>query len=322
MRVDPVPPGSQYCPDGGKIITAWVDSNPDGQLDGDEKAATSHVCNGPSGALIWVPIDKDQQAQRNTGYYVISDAPVVVHLPTEGDLPTDLKVGDTVGVQGIGKGGWTIAQNDGQVVEETPPSQSPLKQWSSVASSSLGDKLVAAASDGGVYTSTDGGSSWTEETEGLPAGGNWAAVASSADGKVLVAAAQPSSGGRIYVRREVRPGIVGWADTGTIDPTEGGWHSLASSADGRVLVAAANLALFWSDNYGADWHSVFGSAVGWGPVAVSPDGSTVVVEERVSSKLLTIDVSSGWVVDSAGTRTGGVEIDSLLCHWRQSSRRR
>merc|ERR1711998_695852 len=61
------------------------------------------------------------------------------------------------------------------------------KDWSAVASSSDGSKLVAAERLGNLWTSTDSGSSWTEH----PLGGTdgWSAVASSSDGSKLLAAA-------------------------------------------------------------------------------------------------------------------------------------
>ena len=100
--------------------------------------------------------------------------------------------------------------------------------WTSVASSSDGAKLVAAAGDllniDYVYTSVDSGATWTQTGTAQA----WTSVASSADGTKLVAA---SEGGGIYT--SVDSGAT-WTQTGTAQA----WTSVASSADGTKLVAA------------------------------------------------------------------------------------
>ena len=67
----------------------------------------------------------------------------------------------------------------------------PVTNWSSVASSADGGKLIAAVGNpfgppGHVYTSTNSGATWAPTTAPIT---NWASVASSADGTRLVAAA-------------------------------------------------------------------------------------------------------------------------------------
>ena len=74
---------------------------------------------------------------------------------------------------------------------------SPFLNWSSIASSASGNKLVAGAANSGgmagsIQTSVDGGQIWTSNN--VPKL-NWSAVASSADGTKLLAA---STDGRIY----------------------------------------------------------------------------------------------------------------------------
>src|SRR5271157_1829237 len=64
----------------------------------------------------------------------------------------------------------------------------PTNDWSSIASSADGGKLVATdsgAGDGLIYTSSDGGTNWGPTS--APAS-YWSSVASSADGSTLVAA--------------------------------------------------------------------------------------------------------------------------------------
>jgi hypothetical protein len=71
----------------------------------------------------------------------------------------------------------------------------PYLEFTSVASSADGTRLVAAAF-GGIYTSINSGASWVSNS--VPAY-NWFSVASSADGGMLVVAAEPGTGVPIYV---------------------------------------------------------------------------------------------------------------------------
>ena len=59
------------------------------------------------------------------------------------------------------------------------------RNWSSVASSSDGTKLVAVVNGGQIYTSINSGVSWTPRESSR----NWYSVASSSDGTKLVAVA-------------------------------------------------------------------------------------------------------------------------------------
>ena len=62
--------------------------------------------------------------------------------------------------------------------------------WVGLASSADGLKLTAAAWDGGIWQSKDGGSTWINISPGLY---NWVSIASSADGNHLIAAESSGS---------------------------------------------------------------------------------------------------------------------------------
>jgi len=72
----------------------------------------------------------------------------------------------------------------------------PSTNWTAVASSADGNKLVAAAYGGLIYTSTNSGDTWTQCTNAPDEG--WESVASSADGTTLVAVAYNNGNGSIY----------------------------------------------------------------------------------------------------------------------------
>jgi hypothetical protein len=73
--------------------------------------------------------------------------------PTSLDLPANANLGDVVQIAAVGTGAWNAL--------ETEPiwtlMGAPVAQWISVASSAEGNQLVAVASAGGIYTSTNAG---------------------------------------------------------------------------------------------------------------------------------------------------------------------
>lgn len=107
----------------------------------------------------------------------------------------------------------------------------PIANWSSVASSEDGRKLVAVdASGGGIYISPDAGATW--QITSAPSN-SWSSVACSANGKRLVAAAGGwSSWGPIYLSDN--SGAT-WYKANVPDAY---WYDVAMSADGTKIVAA------------------------------------------------------------------------------------
>ena len=90
--------------------------------------------------------------------------------------------------------------------------------------------LAATISGGGIYTSSNGGASWTQQTSAPSA--NWTSIDSSSDGSKLVAVV---NGGGIYTSSNYG---VTWVQQ-TNAPVRS-WSSIASSGDGTKLAAAIN----------------------------------------------------------------------------------
>ncbi|MGP8220618.1 MAG: WD40/YVTN/BNR-like repeat-containing protein [Limisphaerales bacterium] len=189
---------------------------------------------------------------------------------------------------------------------------SPLSSsmnWSSVASSADGTKLVAAVRSGQIYISSNSGSSWTAQgpngllwisvasssdgtklvavenngqiytssnsgtlwTQRVSGTTNWVAVASSTDGSRLVATA---SGGQISISTD--SGVTWVAQS---SPVTGTITSVASSSDGSRLAVTAGGSgasgnIFASSDSGATWTQLAGApTVSWADIASSADGS-------------------------------------------------
>jgi hypothetical protein len=130
------------------------------------------------------------------------------------------------------------------------------QNWSGIACSTNGTKMVALVTGGQIYTSTDTGTNWTARDSARP----WADVASSADGTKLVAVAGGTFGtDRIYT--SVDSG-TNW----TARATTQYWTGVASSADGTKLLAVNA----FDSNYPTQGRAYFSSDSGtnWNPIAL------------------------------------------------------
>ena len=166
-----------------------------------------------------------------------------------------------------------LSSNGGAVW--TQASNAPSANWSSVASSADGAKLIAAAENLGVFTSANSGVNWTHRTNGLPLQ-NYGAIylASSADGTKLVAAFAGTAG----IFTSTNSGIT-WTQATNAPLTT--WYSVASSVDGRILLGCTYS--YWnggnvyvSTNFGANWTQSDLPVNYWESVAESADGTKMV----------------------------------------------
>jgi hypothetical protein len=230
--------------------------------------------------------------------------------------------------------GWFTAVNSTSAQTWTQTS-APTNDWSSIASSADGTKLVAGIDKGGIYTSTNSGSTWTLTS--VPTTNMWTSVASSADGTILAATC-------------VGPGIYVSTNSGAtwMHPvnTTGYWNSVALSADGRKIVAVGEMfnytnVIFSSTNFGLTWtsNSPPNQDMLWA-IASSADGSKLVVvvanggpiytsTNSGATWILTTAPIKGWeyVASSAdGTILGAMANDgSIYCSansgaiWRSNS---
>jgi hypothetical protein len=170
--------------------------------------------------------------------------------------------------------GWVLSTCENHSLAQTwTPTSAPITNWSCVASSADGSKLVAAVTNGFIYTSTNWGKIWTQSA--APSN-SWTRLASSADGNQLFAAANIFGSGLIY--RSTNSGA-------TWEPSSSGqafWDCVACSADGsKVAATHFGPSFSVSTDFGASW-AILGPEVvptflTIGSVASSGDGGTLAV---------------------------------------------
>ena len=163
-------------------------------------------------------------------------------------------------------------------VERRPAGDMDL-EWYSLASDSAGVNLVAAAfgvygSEGWVYTSADGGATWTIRYP-ITTSQYWRAAASDADGSNLIVAAWA---GRLYASSNRG---VSWTERQPAGAMDQRWQTVASDADGSNLIAGTSAGSLWiSSNGGSTWTETrpAGNASGdWRGASSNADGSVLVV---------------------------------------------
>jgi photosystem II stability/assembly factor-like uncharacterized protein len=152
-------------------------------------------------------------------------------------------------------------------------------EWYALATDNSGAKMVAAVfgnsgNEGWVYTSADGGATWTVRHP-TPLSQYWRAAASDADGASLAVAAWA---GRFYTSSN---GGESWTERQPAGAVDQRWQTLASDADGSSLIAGASAGRLWiSSNGGSSWNAASpgGTAKGdWRGASCSENGSTMLV---------------------------------------------
>lgn len=250
---------------------------------------SGHGLTNVPGAFFWVTVTgTNVQAQSNVGYILTNNL-----VPVNITLPPTPSVGDVFRVAGVGAAGWKVVQNANQYVlagnfsdgiGANWKTNAPSTNWTGIASSADGTKLVAVVTSGRIYTSADSGASWTPHDSSRL----WSAAASSVDGtKLMTTVGDTVTTGQIYTSTD--SGATWTART--TSPAQLQWVACASSADGSKLVATAyNGNIYTSTDSGASWTARDSSRF-WVAVASSADGTKLVA--AVNSGQLYTSTNSG-----------------------------
>lgn len=195
---------------------------------------------------------------------------------------------------------------------ERQPAGVSDENWRSVDSDSDGSNLIAAASSGRIYISTDFGVNWSETRPNGDSDFAWRSVASDADGSHLIAAVE---GGRLYTSNN---GGATWTERQPAGASNKTWYAVASDDDGSNLVAAINDGrLYTSSDFGANWTERQPAGAQdnfWSCVASDSDGSNLIVGiGNIPAGALYTSVNSGanWTVrQPTGVAALWVSVDS------------
>jgi photosystem II stability/assembly factor-like uncharacterized protein len=183
-------------------------------------------------------------------------------------------------------------------------SNAPSLNWSKVASSSDGTKLVAVNQGGYIYTSADSsGATWTIRTSS--GSRNWVSVSSSSDGTKLVAG---TDGGYLY--NSTNSGVT-WTEQ-----TNSGirsWNSNACDSTGQIVYAAASgNGIYKSTNYGATWTKTSAPGSNWTAISCNSSGTFIVAVAPYSYIYTSSDSGSTWTQQTGSS--SGVNWYGVACN--------
>jgi hypothetical protein len=161
----------------------------------------------------------------------------------------------------------------------------PMTNWTGLAMSANGQRVVAAVASGPIYLSTNSGATWDMTTAPSK---QWKSVASSADGSRILAGAFPPDG--LWISTN-----FGATWEPSLSPSSEYFLVMGSSGDGIRLLAISS-AIYTSTNGGASWRwdGTDGTTAIWGAAAASADGSTVMVLGDMRAYVDTMLISTNW----------------------------
>ena len=217
------------------------------------------------------------------------------------------------------------------------------KYWNGLDMSDDGSKMVAvASSQGGIWVSTDSGSTWVNRTpSGARAGTNWVSVTMSGDGsRIAVVDWQSdiwtssdtgvtwtdrtpsgsahnlpwqciagSSNGQILLAvtyTGAKWKSTDYGATWTSDGTNTFWQACAMNSTGQRQIAAVYLGyVYQSTDTGTTWSQVSGlTAEGWYGLSMSPDGTKIAIVTGATSIYYSSNSGSTWSLISTGINSG------------------
>jgi photosystem II stability/assembly factor-like uncharacterized protein len=176
-----------------------------------------------------------------------------------------------------------------------------------IAPSKDGSRLAVLTSDGGVFTSIDGGTSWASHRFEIEKEDPASSFFYSADGTLITVI---SCRGSVFTSSDGGDTWKNRAKAGTEQ-----WFSIAASADGSCLAAIdAQLAMSTSSDYGATWRRRKAAGVEkWGDVKISADGRRLVACAFGKDFIMTSsDLGATWTKRV-------VDADSGIGKWPSSS---
>ena len=177
------------------------------------------------------------------------------------------------------------------------------KNLETIASSASGQYLAAGIFAGDIFTSSDYGAHWTDQT--LAGSRSWIGITSSASGQYVAAI---NEGGDIYTSSDYG---VHWTDQ-TLAGSRG-WIGIASSSNGQYLTAAVNGGdIYTSSDYGVHWtDQTLAGSLGWYSIASSSSGQYLTAAVDGGDIYTSSDYGVHWTNETTGTSLSGLGWDSI-----------
>ena len=236
------------------------------------------------------------------GIYTSTNSGATWHISSSLNVDWEAVASSADGSKLIAASGWV--STTGSVYLSTnyggnwaPANGLPNAEWNSVASSADGIKLTAVAVNvPAIYASTNSGTDWTRETNGL-AGAGFDYIACSADGNNLIAAMGGPVDGNLYTSTNSGANWVQASNAPVAD-----WYSVASSANGSQLLACSYSGgnVYISTNAGLNWTRTRLPTNDRNSVASSADGTKLVALANSGSATVGVGAGGIWTSTDSG----------------------
>ncbi len=179
------------------------------------------------------------------------------------------------------------------------------KAWDGIALSSNGTIMYAGihADTGRIWSSSNSGASWTEQTSGYSAN-YWAGLTTSYDGQHVTASTMGCCGTGVIITSSNYG--ASWAPHGP----NISWVRVASSSDGSKQIASDNGysaptgQVYTSTDYGASWTATITTQADWRAVASSANGVNLAAAQYGGYIYTSSNSGANWTQRTiAGSRT-------------------
>lgn len=256
--------------------------------------ATITPSNAVNTAVTWATSDSSVATVSDTGLVTgVSSGNAVISVTTQDGYFTALC---TLTVDN-----FPFAKTVMQYADSTGYTQS-MSVSGFVAMSTDAKKLVCYGSGNYLFTSTDGGSNWTQRT--VAGSRSWSGGAISDSGMTIVAYVRGS-----YIFRSMDGG-ASWSVCTAAGLKN--WAAIRISSDGTTILAAASGGyIVKSSDSGATWTTCTGAgSKDWSSLSMSATGSTILASDSSSLPVLSTDGGASWSVLT--TIPGGTNITTAV----------
>jgi hypothetical protein len=195
----------------------------------------------------------------------------------------------------------------GYTWNQTLSEASLTENFVNIASSASGENLTAVGEGGNIFTSSNYGSTWTDETEGTAASGQyWVDVSMSASGQYQTALANNAD-----VWHSSNYGST-WTDvTAGTSLSGNNWQDSTTSSSGQYVVAVNYNDIFVSSDYGLHFtNETAGTALTsdyWNNTTMSASGQYIYVVSDSNAIYGSSNYGSSWseLVDNSSLTADG-----------------
>jgi photosystem II stability/assembly factor-like uncharacterized protein len=210
------------------------------------------------------------------------------------------------GIQGSLDGSILVASANGALIRSIDSgttwsviSSAGNKNWSAIAVNDSGTVIAAAESSGGVWLSTNSGSSFVLQSNGVPTSSNWYWLDMNSTGTIIAAS---NSGSSVYISTNTGSS---WAPQAVTGASQIKSIAMSAAGDKMAVLSQGNNTLYTSTNTGVSWTPqtragvIAQSAPGF---LLSKDGQRIVFMRNDGSYLSrTTDFGATWETLTAGT---------------------